>query len=99
MGWKIGDRAKSNPDIAGIAFTGTVVWVSDYWIHVERDDGAKGSGHMRSWRCDPCEIEPLVRWAPQGKQIDCTEPTESHRMGLDKEEIDQDAYREFMRGL
>jgi hypothetical protein len=78
-------------------------------LEIMRDDGIQGSGPNGEWRCvtehdgvpfielldDQEEADLLASYA----SFEGETPKSAHMAGLDKEEIDPAAYREFMRGL
>lgn len=104
--FKPGQRIKAiRNDFNTPEFTGEIIEADGRYLEVKRDDGVSGGGNNGGWLCLPeCPATgvPLVEVIENYKVLednDCLPPKHVHMAGIDREEINQDAYREFMRGL
>lgn len=73
------------------------------YIQIRRDDGKEGGGDNGAW-CAYIAPEYMMLekdWESGGCSRDSTVETKpcKHMAGIDAEEIDTHAYREFMKGL
>lgn len=72
---------------------------------VMRDDGVKGSGPNGEWKVwvKDCIVRPTAAWgvapSPYTPPSEAVKGKSEHKMGLDPEMLDMDAFREFMKGL
>lgn len=105
--FKKGQRVKFQDIVEGLWYIGTVVGPTghhngrDDLLDVMRDDGFSGGGEGGSWVC-VTEVNGNIRVElldDQDARGGGNTTTVKHRMGIDREEINQEKYSEFMKGL